>query len=183
MHLSADASDRFGKLYFSLLAYCNKRRKIIPDVSSVEDLLRLSLADLTSIRDELFACPSLLDDFIRRELTDDAAIEAVEPWRRFIFDYFLVLEHGKEHSIFLRFTDKNEQRAYGVVGMNDPLGALLPDLPAAVQTTLLSFEGKIVCDGLIRRFPIKVRGSAPRGPFDADLAQARARFGLITSLD
>jgi hypothetical protein len=75
------------------------------------------------------------------------------------------------------------KKAYGVLGLADPLDKIIgPFLPRMMTTVLLPFKGKIIYDGLLLVHNISFGGGIKRS-LNEEYREAKEAFGIITSLD
>ena len=153
---------------------------MFPGVKVAKDIEQLPMNDMGAIRDQLYQDPTVLDNFIREKLTEPDEIATVEGWKKYIKGKFFLFRHLKKHSIFL--TTEEPYRAYGALGLTNPLKVIMPQVPTVVETVLLPFEGQIVCDGLLKGGRLYF-GSGMRRSINSSYEQSKAQFGIITSLD
>ena len=86
----------------------------------------------------------------------------------------------KSHMIFLSMEEPTV--AYGVLALVDPFEEVIgPYLPVLCETILLPFEGRIVYDGLMRGYNVAF-GAGYRRSFKESYDEAKARFGIVTTL-
>lgn len=72
--------------------------------------------------------------------------ELLETFASLDFKKWVYLRDTKIHSIFV---DPDGRSAFGVVGLTNPICDLIGGTGALIETGLLRFQGKYVCDGLI----------------------------------
>jgi hypothetical protein len=105
---------------------------------------------LASARDRLREKPALLDDAVaqlnaRSEQVDERVIGAVRTLR--VTDW-VFLRDTKTYSIFVH---PSEETAFGVLGLTEPVRDLAGASGVAIETGLVRYAGRFVCDGLISR--------------------------------
>jgi hypothetical protein len=182
MILPEEDAKQFYKLYNSLLFKLNEKFEIFKDLKSPSDLLSSDLNDLMKLKEKLYASPELIDSFVKENpmnLSPDE-LEIVSSWKDFVKARFYVVRHLKDYTVFL--DPQATPKAYGVIGIAFPLEEILGSyLPRMVEATLLPFRDKIVYDGTIMPFNLFF-GSGIRRSINDSYMQAKASFGIITSL-
>lgn len=119
-------------------------------------------------RDALYEHPECFDAFL--EETDLSHIPDAEAivtgWRdhRIAGDFY-VLRHLKRHTIFL--SSEDPPRAFGVLGLADPLELFVPNPPALATAVLLPLRDRIIYDGfLFTTGPMLIFGGGIRRSLD-----------------
>jgi hypothetical protein len=74
--------------------------------------------------------------------------EVVAALRRLEVAKWIFLRDTKVHSIFVH---PSEHRAYGVLGLNDRIREMAGGVGVVIETGLVPYGGRFVCDGLISR--------------------------------
>jgi hypothetical protein len=184
MNLPEPEGRLFYRLFVGLQRLANARHRVVPPFDTEAALLSRPMEQRLAVRDALYADPDCFNTFLDAgdlPAIPDAA-EIVAGWRDHrIAGRFLVLRHLKRHTIFL--STEGEIRAYGVLGLADPLERMFPEPPALVAAVLLPFRGRIIYDGmLITMGPNIVFGGGFRRGLEADYREAKAREGVITAL-
>lgn len=174
----------FYELFVGLQLFVNRRRRIFEDVETFEDIMALPAERRLESRRLLYAHPEHFDEYLAEEdlsASPDAA-QIVAGWRDHrVAGTFYVLRHLKKHSIFL--STGSPPRAYGVLGLADPIEAIVPHPPAIVDTVLLPLRGRIIYDGiLLHSGPALLFGGGIRRTLEDRYREAKARFGVLTSL-
>jgi hypothetical protein len=181
--LSPADADLFFRLYGALHLFVNGQFPILPDAHSIEDLAAVKLEDRAKLRDAVYDHAELIDRFVRENPAGLSAEELTEvkSWSQFIRGDFYILRHLKRYSVLL--SSNNPARAYGVVGLTEPIADVFPDyvLPVYVQTVLLPFRGRIVWDGLANSYNITF-GSGIRGNLNETYQRVKQREGITESL-
>ena len=174
----------FYELYAGLQIFVNRRRRIIDPVDSFDDFMALPPEQRAKCRNAVYEHPKHFDEFLREgdlSASSDAA-DIVAGWRDHrVAGTFYILRHLKRHTIFL--SSEEPARAFGVLGLADPIQVIVPYLPAMVDAVLLPFRGRIIYDGLLTTSgPTVMFGGGIRRMFNDTYREAKARFGIITSL-
>lgn len=142
----------------------------------------LPLEKQLEVRDAFAADHSLIDRFIvenPQNLSYDE-LEIVGSWRKMVVGKFYIVRFLKKHAVFL--VGGNEATAYGVLGLTQPIEDIIGAVvPVMVDAILLPFQGRIVYDGAMRRFPIAF-GPGIRRSLDDEYRDAKERCGIVTSL-
>jgi len=175
----------FHELHAGLQLLVNRRYRVVDPVESVESFMALPPEHRIKTRNALYEHPECFDAFL--EETDlshipDAA-KIVTGWRdhRVAGDFY-ILRHLKRHTVFLSWSDP--PRAFGVLGLVDPLERFVPHPPAMATAVLLPLRGRIIYDGfLLTPGPMIVFGGGIRRALEDSFREAKARSGgVITSL-
>jgi hypothetical protein len=181
MILNKDDAKLFFKLHPSLLLFTNVRLKIVPEIDNMAVLMTANVQLKKKIRDQVYEVPELIDDFITENPFNFAAEELaiIRSWKNFVKDTFIIFKHYKKYSIFLDRGDPG--KAYGVLGLTEPIAHVVPQTPSYVEAVLLPFKNQIVYDGLLAPFSISF-GSNMRFGFKDSFDMAKATYGIIESL-
>jgi hypothetical protein len=91
---------------------------------------------------------SLLDGALSRirsqaQFLDEAVVAAAASLQ---VNFWVYLRDTRRYSLFLEPAGKV---AYGTLGITEPIKQLVGDAGALIETGLLLYDGRIVCDGLI----------------------------------
>jgi hypothetical protein len=186
MQVTLEEAQLFFKLYFALLAYTNRQRKVVPKISKPEDIPGAGIANLGKIRDELFSHVNLLEQFVHEnsEGFSPDELKIAEGWRHYIAGDFFILKYLKKYTIFIPAQSNPETyHLYGVLSLIDPLEDILGDhpLPLLVKTVLLPFQGKIIYDGMVAPYSM-LFGPGFRGDLTDTYRRLKQREGIIEQL-
>ena len=154
-----------------------------PGLNKPEDIENIPFEKTVKVRNQLYQNPQLFDDFIQenKEELSDEDIAILKSWKSFIQGKFYLFRYLKKSRIFLS-VDEHHQ-TYGVLSLYSSFQEMFgTQLPRLVETVLLPFKGKIVSDGIIMESNIYF-GSGYRSSIKEIYAEAKARFGMITSLE
>jgi len=115
-------------------------------------------------------------------LASEDAAELVAGWRDHrLTGSFYVFRHLKRHTVFL--SSEDPARAFGVLGLADPLEVMVPHTPVMLEATLLPFRNRIIYDGYLRGPGAALFfGGGMRRVLNNTYQEAKARFGIITAL-
>ena len=174
----------FYELFVGLQLLVNRRHRVIEGVDTVEAFMALPGELRLECRRLLYAHPEHFDEFLEDgdlSASPDAR-QIVTGWRDHrVEGSFFVLRHLKKHSIFM--ASGSPPRAYGVLGLADPLEAFVPSPPAMVEAVLLPLRGRIIYDGfLLSSGPTLLFGGGIRRMLENEYREAKAHAGVITAL-
>lgn len=183
MQLSQAEAEHFFSLFKPLLIYTNQQFKIIKGLNQPEDIETLSLEQTAQIRNKLYEHPELFDQYIqisKQELTPED-ISLIQTWKKnFLPGRFFVFRYLKKYTIFL--STEEPYKAYGVLSLYTSFREIFgSSLPTLIETVLLPFKDKIISDGIFQGSNIYF-GSNYRNSLKDSYNEAKARFGIITSL-
>ena len=182
MLLNPHDAQLFFRLYPALMFFVNQRLKVLPDgLVSPEGFGTLAPEDRLKVREALLDHTDLIQSFVDENPAhlpdDDLAI--VRSWRHLVAGKFFVYRYLKKHAIFLN--DAEPPIAYGVVGLTQPLADVAGPAPVWVDTALLPYDGRIVCDGLLGVYSVSF-GPGFRRSLAESYREAKSGMGIITSL-
>ena len=184
MNLTFDEGNLFYDLYAALLSFVNRKLEVSPEqFSDSEEYASTPPEARVAIRDALFAHRELIDEFVEDNPTNlkADALEIVVTWKHAVVGKFYVFRYLKKYTVFLT-SGGSPNKAYGVLGLADPLEeVIVPSLPRLVTTVLLPFRGKIIYDGLVSGYNITFGGGIKR-TLNEEYKQAKEAFGIIISL-
>lgn len=182
MILSKEEAKYFFELYYNLLLFTNRQRRIIPHVFTTDGLGKLPTEDLKSIRRVLFDQPNLIDQFILKNPPhfSDFQLEIIYSWKRAISGRFFIFKEMETVTIFL--SNSRPAKAYGVLGLAKEFSLLFPEsLPIYLGAALLPFLNKIVTDGIFSHYRLEF-GSGFQTNLQKAYSEAVEEFGIIYSL-
>ena len=183
MQLPQPEADHFFRLFKPLLVYTNQKFQVTPGLNKPEDIENCPFEKTTKVRNKLYQNPELFDDFIqekKKELSDED-IAIIQSWKKFIQGKFYLFRYLKKYTIFLSADEPHQ--TYGVLSLYSSFPEIFgPELPRLVETVLLPFKGQIVSDGIFLSSNLYF-GSGYRSSIKDTYEEAKARFGIITSLE
>lgn len=185
MRISPEGARKFISLYIFLMYYAGQERHLLPPDMTLDEFKESGLDVKIACRDAIYEPRHLIMRFLdsNRELLTQEAQDTLESWaEHYVKGKFYLLRHLKQNSIFLLL--ENKMKAYGVLGLTDELDRVIPKgaLPAYVETVLLPYEGKVVCDGLVVSDNTPVTATVKREMAD-EYKQLKQAKELITRLD
>ena len=147
MNLSLDEGKLFYDLYAAILSFVNRKLNVAPEpFSNAAEYMSVSLEERLAIRDALFDKRELIDEFVAENPAQLSAeqLRIVSTWKDALPGEFYVFRYLNKHAVFLT-SDNSPTKAYGVVGLAEPMEFVVgPSLPRLVTTVLLPFQGKII---------------------------------------
>ena len=182
MILSKEEANFFFELYYNLLLFTNRQRRIIPRVFTTSGLRKLPSEQLKSIRRVLFDQSHLIDQFISKNPANfsDFKLEIIYSWKRAVPGRFFMFKEMETVTIFL--SNLRPSRAYGVVGLAKEFCMIFPEpLPVYLGTVLLPFLNKIITDGIFSRYRLEF-GTGFQHNLRKSYDQAIEETGIIYSL-
>jgi hypothetical protein len=183
MILPSHDSERFIRLYTSLLCYANRSLQVVP-ASEFAEPAQFGLFSLDTrfeIRQALLGKRKLIAKFVAENPYDlgERDLALVDSWRHLVAGRFFVYRYLKKHAILLN--DAEPPIAYGVLALTQPLREVAGPAPVCVETALLPYEGRIVCDGLLGVYSVSF-GPGFRRSLAESYREAKSGTGIITSL-
>ena len=103
--------------------------------------------------------------------------EVVASLRSLEVENWVFLRDTKLHSLFVH---PSEHRAYGVLGLNDRLRDIVGGVGVVMETGLVQYAGRFVCDGLVSR--IIWLGKNYRNSFNRACHAIRSEGGSIRDM-
>lgn len=182
MKLAQKDLGLFFKLYSALLAYANRRLKVVDGVDTPERFMKAGREKQVKIRSALYDNLTLIDSFVRENPFDYSRdeLDVVAGWRHLVKGTFYLLRYLKKYAIFLN--DIEPARAYRVLALTNSFDEVLGlDPPIRLEAVLLPFKGQIVYDGFLAPYSIFF-GRGFREDLNQEYREAKDRFGVITSL-
>lgn len=179
MRLTEEEYYQYLSIHPKLIYYIGKKKKIIPAATTLEEFMEYSAEETIPPRDAVYDNIDLFDDFIN-DYSDELSEEdktIVREFKNFRKGAFTVFKLTSKYAHF-----SGEGYVYAVHALNDPFQWLLgDDLPAMVQAVLLPFKGKIIYDGLLMTYPVRL-GSGIRSSLKNDYNLSIGKYGIITTL-
>jgi hypothetical protein len=178
VQLPPDQVERFFAIWFPLLLFVNRKRRLVRDMLRADFAGPWDVAKALKLRNALWAEDSLREAFIAENPAGlaEADLALVASWRHRRAGKFFVLRHLKKHSLFIE-----DSTVYAVLGLASRLDEVVPFTPCYVQAVLLPFEGRIVYDSLIQPYNIVI-GRGIEGSLNQTYKDAKERGAIVTAL-
>ncbi len=183
MQLSEEKIELFYALWYSLLGYTNDKFKVLKDVRTQEDCEKTPFEELSKIRDVLYKNPKTIESFAEENPCDfsKSQLEIIESWKDFKQGRFYIFRYLKNYTVFLEINN-DDPKAYGVLSLISTFEEMIGSrLPIMVEAVLLPFEDQIIYDSIFAPYSVFFGGGTKRR-FNEAYRQAKARYGIITSL-
>ena len=143
MILSPEHAQEFLTLYKPLLQFIFLK-EFREEVKSLENYIEA--------RDILFEDTNVVNEFISSEENINKKI-ILKNIQNGIKETFIYLKTLKRHSLLL---SSSSNLIYCVLGITDSIEQLIPDKFSIIDTVILNFGNKIICDGLIRHHNVTI---------------------------
>ena len=145
MILSPEHAQEFLSLYKPLLQFIFLK-EFREEVKSFEDYIEA--------RDILFENTNIINEFVSREENINKSQKIIlKNIQGGIKETFIYLKTLKKHSLLL---SSSSNLIYCVLGITDAIEQLIPDKFSIIDTAILNFGNKIICDGLIRHHNVTI---------------------------
>lgn len=135
------------------------------------------------MRDALYADSELLVSFIEEnpEHFTSEELDIIASWKHRVSGEFYLMRYLKKYAVFM--PAKKSDHLYGVLGLYDPIEVVVraQPLPVLLKTTLLSFKGQIIYDGLVEPYTI-LFGKGIRTDLEAIFRRLKTKEGIVEQL-
>jgi len=182
MKLEKEDVELFYKLHPYLLLFVNEKFKLLEHIKTVKDILDSSMKEKVKIRELLYQNRELIEEFVKNNPYEfnEEELSIVKSWKEFVSGKFYIIRHLKKYSVFL--SSESEDKAYGVKGLFNSFDEIVGNtLPIMIEAVLLPFKGEIIYDGIFLGYNISF-GSGLRRSFNESYEEAKAKYGIISSL-
>lgn len=181
MRLNESDYFQFIHIHHAILLHTGQKNSLVKANESLDDFKASTDFKLKAkCREAFLKDNSLLESFLRENPFGLSAeyMEIAAGFRHKLSGRFVFMKQLKEHAIF---TD--DKYAYGVLALNTPFEMVMgyAPLPCMVDAVLLPFKGKIIYDGFLAPYNVRFGGSY-RSSFNDQLKEAKAKYGIVTSL-
>ncbi len=179
MLLEKQDAELFYDLYFKVLKWYFKLSQI--HSSGRDHFNELSLNGIISLRDKLFNNVDHLNLYCsenpdKLSLTE---LDIIRKWKYFIRKTFVVYKDLKNYTVFV---DIQESASYGVCGLMKEIRDILNNkFPIMVDAFLLSYKDRIVFDGMLIPYDMKIRGALNKILINS-YRDSKNEKGIITRL-
>lgn len=181
MRLSELEAQQFIALYVQTIGRCTGALDPDGSINDGRSYVRAGIEEKVAARDLVFDHPEIIADYVadNPDELDAEDLARVEAWQTFVRGNMVIERDLKRHTIFLHGDD--DPVAYGALSILDEIVDLLPGAPPMlVEAVLLPWDGRIVCDGMIRYKRVHL-GSGIRASIKESYRVAKAK-GIVTSL-
>jgi len=149
-YLSDDESNLFYDIWYGLLDFVNKRKKIAK--AKIEVPLDVSPDTIRQLRETLWDEPELIDDYINERDLPQEHIDILKSWRNnHRKGLMYIIEYRPDCTLMVDMRDN----VFAVKGITEPTYYFLRRRPAPfyVSAVLIPFKGKIIHDVFIYVLP------------------------------
>ena len=140
MHLTRLQQEKFYRMFYSLIDYCNKRLELIDDPSFPWSP-DCDPHDVSEVAEYIWSNTSIIDDYIKDNPAklDKQHLNQVAQWKYGIGDRFFLVRHDAVHSLLM-----SNDCIFAIIGLSRELSEMLQTTPDIVDTIILPFEGRLV---------------------------------------
>ncbi|MCH4206925.1 MAG: hypothetical protein LKF79_00750 [Solobacterium sp.] len=156
-HISSTDADQFYHLYFSLLAYVNRKTHLCTDINdSLLHQLGVNSQGAFDLAEAFCKDPHrYVSEFIKENPyhLSRKELELVQPFERAVRNPFFILQVKQEYTIFA-----DDDHLYAVKGVRANIDTLLDNyrFPIMAAAVLLPFKDRIIFDGVFSTFPVNI---------------------------
>ena len=181
MKLTTQEAELFYRLMWSLQYFVNQRLGIAPNIETKEEYEALppSFDEKLRVRNALYEHPEIIDEYVKENPDGfgDDELEIIRSWKKFQRGAYFVERILKKHAIFIK-----DGKIYGVLGLHDEIGEVVPTVPFYCEAVLLPFKGRIIYDGLLEGYRVAFGAGIKRNLKETYMA-AKQQNRIIVSLD
>ncbi|MEM6963808.1 MAG: hypothetical protein AAF573_03515 [Bacteroidota bacterium] len=138
-----------------LLYYAGIKNNTLPKDTSLEDFMNFSAQEKYPVRESLYKNIGLIDQYIREKSDElsQAQVDMLEQFKKFKKGTFYIMKMTKKETLFM-----DDDYVYSILALNDPFIYFFQNwpIPIMVETVLLPYNGKIIYDGMISNYPIRI---------------------------
>ena len=181
MTLTEEDGRLFYELWFPLLDYVNKKKKVNKGLKDMAHAKELDPMDVREIADVLWDDVAIIDEYLMKrgsELTKEEA-EIIKGWKRRVRGKFFMERHLKKGRMLI-YEDETVYQVIGIISSLEEMFYGAP-LPLMMEATLLPFREVIITDGLVMTYNIIIGNNAKR-MFKAVYMNAKTTGQIQTSL-
>jgi hypothetical protein len=144
------------------LFYAAVYEGLMPESSVLTDLINTPMEIKINARAVLFTDEEVLDYYVRdnKHILSDENYVFIKNIQSGILSDFIVLKQTKKFSIL---QEAENRQFYHVHNITEPFDDLLNYIPTFITTAIFNFNGKIICDGLIKGGNIHIGPNNERG--------------------
>ena len=132
-------------------------------------------------RDRFLKNPKILDGYLAQHVEDfdKERIKFLKGFRKRIPGYFVILKYLKHNAVFI---DLNTSKVYLVKAVGDRFDKLIPWTPKIVKATILPFQDKIIYDGFMEPYRIRI-GKVYKYDLNMLYKNAKVKNELISEIE
>ncbi|HZK01974.1 MAG TPA: SEC-C metal-binding domain-containing protein [Anaerovoracaceae bacterium] len=181
--LNDEESRQFYEIWYGLLGFINKKKRVIKEQIEPVYPNRISDMKLHEVRETLWENPQLIDEYIEKGGLSKEETDIIRLWgNSFIKGTFLLIEYQKDFALLIG-SDKNDKDIiYGVKGISNSIAStMLRKLPVMVETVLLPFKGKLIYDSYMASSQIGFKKGAME--MFGRIYEKAIKNGIVTNLN
>lgn len=150
MTLSETDAKVYYKLWFPLLEYVNKKRRI----NSLKGLATSSSLDPAKVKEiaqSMWDDVSIIDEYLADKAAKDLSEEEreiVSGWKRCVQGRFIMERHLKKGTIFVSMETEEVYQVSGIISSWEDMFYGAP-MPFMVDATFIPFKDVIISDGIV----------------------------------
>jgi hypothetical protein len=179
MKLTTQEVELFYKLMWSLQHFANQRLGIVPGIATIEEYGALPSDEKLRVRNALYEHPEIIDEYVKEnpEGYGEDKLEIVRSWKKFQSGDYFIERVLQKYAVFI-----GGNKVYGVVGLHDEIGDVVPYVPFYCRAVLLPFKGRIIYDGLLEGYRVSFGAGIKRNLKETYMA-AKQQGKIIVSFD
>lgn len=150
MVLPPEDGKLYYKLWFPLLDYVNKKKKV-NDLRNIATAEELNPAKVKEIANVLWNGPGIIDEYLAEDASAEMAQddrEIVQSWKRCVQGRFILERHLKKGTIFISMDTEEVYQVQGIISSWEEMFYGAP-MPLMVEATFIPFRKGIISDGLV----------------------------------
>jgi hypothetical protein len=180
MILSKQKQDEFFKNYLPLLYYAAIYDGLLPEGSTLKEFGRSPLEIKVQSRDVLFNDENVIDNFLGDNGTNlgPGGIAFAKNVQTGIYSDFILLREYKNFTVLLQ---ASTETFYEVINITERFSQILSFIPCFISTAIFNFDGKIICDGMIKNGNIQI-GPNYEQSFLEQYRQSKAKSQVVKLL-
>jgi hypothetical protein len=182
MALSPNERKIFYSHFLGLLSHINDKYNLIPSFGHPKNPEGLCIEEIITLKNKLWGNVKIIDKYVDSiKKIPKEQIQIVKEWKKKISGRFIIVKHLKNYSVFL---DSENDLLYGVIGLNNPISDLIPDvmLPVMADAVLLPFNDVIIYDSVLYTLNVQF-GPHIRKTFKEQYTEIKKEKGIIVSIE
>jgi hypothetical protein len=177
MYLTKKQADKFYKIFHSLIFYTIEEFNMLDDPSVPGGKKPYTDYFATEVANTIWADSSIIDKYVKDnpEKLNSDELRIVSEWKHHVSGLFYMVKHTGGRTVMLQ-----DGYAFGIVGISEDIAEMCPELPMAVEVTLLPFEGKIVYDGAFAFYSFSF-GPGIKKEIENELKEIATKGSIVTT--
>jgi hypothetical protein len=183
MKLAKEDVKLFFDLIWSWQFFVKQKANKLKDIKSIDEYKTLPAEEKMIIRELCYNSPDLLDEYlaVNPNNFDAEKLAIMAQWKHTVSGKFYIERYLKKYAIFI---SEDTKKVYAVSALYDGFDEMIhkSHLPFYCETSLLSFKGRLVYDGLLSSYNIHFGGSMKRSLKDVYM-KAKQNGKVIDSFE